>query len=162
MTRLLDDILRHAPLYLRLALGVTFLAAVTDRFGVWGPPGATNVAWGDFEHFLAYTAILNPYLPASVIPALGWLVTAAETVLGVALVAGFGTRLVALLSGLLLLAFALGMTTGVGIKAPLNYSVFSASAAAFVLAWCTAAQAAVRRESEEDATQRRAGAEGGN
>ena len=134
MIRSLDDILRHAPLYVRLTLGVTFLSSVSDRFGVWGPPGTRNVAWGDFDHFLAYTAVLNPYLPAGVIPALGWAVTAAETVLGVALIVGFRTRLVALASSLLLLAFALGMTIGVGIKSPLDYSVFSASAAAFVLA----------------------------
>jgi thiosulfate dehydrogenase (quinone) large subunit len=134
MTRSLDDLLRHAPLYARLALGVTFLSAVSDRFGLWGPPGTRNVAWGDFDHFLAYTAVLNPYLPAGVIPGLGWMVTAAETVLGVALIIGFRTRLVALLSGLLLLGFALGMTIGVGIKSPLDYSVFSASAAAFLVA----------------------------
>jgi hypothetical protein len=39
------------------------------------------------------------------------------------------------LSGLLLLSFALGMVTGLGIKAPLDYSVFSAAAAAFLLAF---------------------------
>ena len=33
--------------YARLALGGTFLAAVADRFGLWGPPGTHNVAWGD-------------------------------------------------------------------------------------------------------------------
>jgi hypothetical protein len=30
---------RIAPLLLRLALGVTLLSAVADRFGIWGPPG---------------------------------------------------------------------------------------------------------------------------
>jgi uncharacterized membrane protein YphA (DoxX/SURF4 family) len=144
MTRLLDRTLRHGPLYLRFALGLTFLTAVTDRFGLWGPPGATNVAWGDFEHFLAYAAVLNPYLPKSLIPPLGWVVTVAETVLGVALLIGYRTRPAALLSGLLLLAFALGMTIGVGIKSPLNYSVFSASAGAFVLAWCSSDEARAR------------------
>ena len=39
-----------------------------------------------------------------------------------------------MVSGLMLLAFALGMTMGLGIKAPFNYSVFSASAGAFLLA----------------------------
>jgi hypothetical protein len=38
------------------------------------------------------------------------------------------------LSGLLLLSFAMGMSTGLGIKTPLDYSVFSAAAAAFLLA----------------------------
>jgi thiosulfate dehydrogenase [quinone] large subunit len=134
MRRLLDKAMHYAPLYLRLALGLTFLTAVSDRFGIWGPPGAPNVAWGDFEHFLAYAAILNPYLPPSFIPPLGWFVTVAETVLGVALIAGYRVQTTAFLSGFLLLAFAFGMTIGGGIKAPLNYSVFSASAGAFLLA----------------------------
>jgi hypothetical protein len=47
--------------FLRLALGVTFLAAVTDRFGLWGSPGSPNVAWGDLHRFAAHTATLNPW-----------------------------------------------------------------------------------------------------
>lgn len=125
---------RYAPVYLRLALGTTFLVAVGDRFGFWGAPGEPNVAWGNFEHFLAYAAVLNPYLPASWIPLVGWTATVAEAVLGLALVAGFQTRMAALGSGVLLLLFAFGMTVGLGIVAPLSYSVFSASAGAFLLA----------------------------
>ena len=125
---------RYTMLYMRLALGITFLAAVTDRFGLWGPPGTSNVAWGNFENFLAYAATLNPYLPTAWIPTLGWIVTLAEVACGLALIVGFQTRRVAVVSGLLLLAFALGMIRGAGIKAPLSYSVFSASAGAFLLA----------------------------
>jgi hypothetical protein len=55
---------------------------------------------------------------------------------GCALVLGFFTRVAALLSGLMLLVFALTMTFALGVKAPLDFSVFSASAAAFVLAAC--------------------------
>jgi uncharacterized membrane protein YphA (DoxX/SURF4 family) len=120
--------------YARLALGGTFLAAVTDRLGWWGPPGTRNVAWGTFDHFLAYAAQLNPYLPTTWIPALGWGVTLAEVTCGLALIVGFQTRKVAVGSGLLLLAFALGMIMGVGVKAPFNASVFSAAAGAFLLA----------------------------
>ena len=43
--------------------------------------------------------------------------------------------MVSALSGLLLLSFAIGMATGLGIKAPLDYSVFSAAAATFLLAF---------------------------
>ncbi len=32
--------------FLRLALGATFLTAVADRFGLWGPAGTANVAGG--------------------------------------------------------------------------------------------------------------------
>jgi uncharacterized membrane protein YphA (DoxX/SURF4 family) len=128
---------QYPMLYVRLALGVTFLAAVTDRFGWWGPPGTSNVAWGNFDTFLAYAATLNPYLPSAWIPAVGWGVTLAEVACGLALIVGFQTRRVAVVSGLMLLAFALSMTIGLGIKAPLNYSVFSASAGAFLLATST-------------------------
>src|SRR5215470_16770076 len=107
---------RYTLLYVRLALGSTFLAAVTDRFGLWGPPGTSNVAWGNFDNFLAYTAQLNPDLPTA------WIVTLAEVACGLALIVGFQTRRVAVVSGLLLLAFALGMIRGAGIKAPLNFS----------------------------------------
>lgn len=129
-----DRLKQYSALFVRVALGVTFIAAVTDRFGFWGAAGSANVAWGDFESFLAYTTLLNPYFPEAWIRPVGWLVTVAETLLGLALIVGFQTRRAAVASGVLLLAFAFGMTIGTGIKAPLNYSVFSASAGALLLA----------------------------
>jgi uncharacterized membrane protein YphA (DoxX/SURF4 family) len=118
---------------LRLALGVAFLSAVADRFGLWGAAGAKNVAWGDFAHFTQYTRQLNPWAPAALIPTLAWLSTTAELVLGAALILGLFTRWAALLSGILLLLFAGGMSIGTGVKAALDASVFSAAAAAFAL-----------------------------
>lgn len=123
-------------LFLRLALGVSFLSAVADRFGLWGHAGAPHVAWGDFSHFIAYTAKLNAYAPASTIPAIAWISTIAETLLGLALVIGLFTRTAAFLSGLLLLAFALAMFVFSSPKAPLDASVFTASAGAFLLSTC--------------------------
>jgi uncharacterized membrane protein YphA (DoxX/SURF4 family) len=120
--------------YLRLALAAGFLAAVTDRFGFWGPPGTANVAWGDFQQFAVYTARLNPWAPTALISPLAWLVTGAEIVLSVALIAGVATRQMALASGVLLGLFALGMTVGTGLKSALNASVFAASAGALALA----------------------------
>ena len=125
---------RALSIFARVALGAGFLSAVADRFGLWGGPGARHVAWGDFAHFLEYTRTLNPWLPARLIPALGWFVTITEIVLGVALVAGVARRLVAALSGALLLAFAVGMTVGTGAKTALDASVFAAAAGAFLLA----------------------------
>jgi uncharacterized membrane protein YphA (DoxX/SURF4 family) len=123
-------------LFVRLAVGVSFLSAVGDRFGFWGPFGQPNVAWGDFSHFQAYTAKLNWFMPSAMIPALAWISTGAEVLLGTALVAGVYTRAAALLSGLLLLLFALSMTFALGLEAPLSASVFSASAGAFLLSTC--------------------------
>lgn len=123
--------------FLRLALALSFLSAVADRFGLWGKYGAPHVAWGDFSHFILYTARLTSIFPASFVPTLAWTATLAETVLGLALLIGWQTRLAAFLSGVLLLVFAVSMTYGVGIKAPLDFSVFSASAGAFLLSNCT-------------------------
>ena len=73
-------------------------------------------------------------MPAPAIPAMAWMATATETALGVALLLGVFPRLVAALSGILLLTFAVTMALALGIKAPLDASVFSASAGAFLLA----------------------------
>ncbi len=125
-----------APLILRWALAVTILSAVADRFGLWGPPGTTNVAWGDWPHFVAYTAKVNGFLPAVFAPALAVIATGAEGLLGLALILGVFPRPVAWASAALLGLFAVAMTLSFGIKAPLNYSVFVDAAAAFVLgAW---------------------------
>ena len=125
---------RVIVLFARLALGIGFLSAVADRFGLWGPSGTRNVAWGDFQHFVQYTARLNPELPARVIRPLGVFVTVCEIAFGVALIAGVGVRIIGLLSGALLLAFAVGMSVGTGAKTALDASVFAASAASFLLA----------------------------
>lgn len=123
-----------ATVYLRLALGFGFLSAVSDRFGLWGRPGAHLVAWGNMHNFFLYTAQLNPWFAPGAAPVVGWIATVCETVIGICLVLGLYTRVFALLSGLLTLAFAIGMTAGLGIKAPLNYSVFAVSAGSFLLA----------------------------
>jgi uncharacterized membrane protein YphA (DoxX/SURF4 family) len=125
-----------SSVFLRLALGISFLSAVGDRFGFWGAFGRPNVTWGDFSHFIAYTSKLNWFMPSATIPALAWASACAEFLLGVALGLGAFTRVAAFLSGLLLLLFALVMTFSFGLHAPLSFSVFSASAGAFMLATC--------------------------
>jgi putative oxidoreductase len=124
---------RIAPLLLRLALGLTLLSAVADRFGIWGSPGAATVAWGDWTHFVAYTAKVNSFLPSSLAPALAIIATAAEAVLGIGLILGIFPRPVAFASAALFALFAGAMTLSFGIKAPLNFSVFVDFAAAFIL-----------------------------
>jgi uncharacterized membrane protein YphA (DoxX/SURF4 family) len=130
---LVEAVRRYVPVLLRFAVGGTFLVSVADRFGLWGPSGTKNVAWGDFAHFTQYTGQLNPWAPAALAPALAWAATGAELILGVALILGLFTRWAALLSGILLLLFAGGMSAGTGLKSALNASVFSAAAAAFAL-----------------------------
>jgi uncharacterized membrane protein YphA (DoxX/SURF4 family) len=124
---------RYAALYVRVALGAAFLSAVADRFGFWGASGKPNVAWGDFQHFTQYAGMVNSFLPARVIPVLAWMATIAETTFGLGLILGIYKQAMAIGSAILLLMFALAMSISFGIKAPLDYSVFTASAAAFLL-----------------------------
>jgi len=123
-----------ARVFARLSLGASFLSAVADRFGLWGPPGAKGVSWGTFAHFVEYTGAVTSLFPSGLTVLFAWTATVAETLCGVLLIAGFRTQIVSVLSGVLLLLFATGMATGLGIKSPLDYSVFSAAAAAFLLA----------------------------
>src|SRR4030088_1424631 len=122
-------------LFARFALGASFLSAVADRFGVCGPYGAKNVSWGDFAHFVEYTGTVMSLFPSSLTVLFAWAATVGETLLGILLIAGFKIRLAAILSGLLLLSFAMGGYSELGIKTPFDYSVFSAAAAAFLLAF---------------------------
>ncbi len=122
--------LKVIKLFLRAAIALSFLSAVADRFGLWS---ASVSVWGNWDNFLAYTKVINPWIPDSIIPALGAMATIAEIIFALALLVGFKTELVARLSGLLLLLFALSMTFATGIKGAFDYSVFSASAAAFAL-----------------------------
>src|ERR1700741_725475 len=127
---------RIAPLVPRLALGVTLLSAVADRFGIWGPPGAATVAWGDWTHFVAYSAKVNSFLPGAFAPVLAIAATAAEALLGITLILCILRRPVAFASAALFSLFAGAMTLSFGIKAPLNFSVFVDFAAALLLgAW---------------------------
>ena len=120
--------------FLRLALGIAFLSAVADRFGLWGVYGQPNVSWGNYARFVDYTAKLNWFLPVAAIPPLAAIATVFETLFGLLLVLGWKTRLISALSSLLLISFALTMTISLGVKAPLNFSVFSAAGGALLLA----------------------------
>ncbi len=127
---------RFSSVFLRFALGLSFLSAVADRFGWWGEFGQPNVAWGDFARFVAYTGKLNWFLPRAMIPALAVLSTGAEILFGLLLLAGWQTRITAACSGILLMTFGLAMTLALGIEAPLSFSVFSAAGGSLLLATC--------------------------
>ena len=118
----------------RLTLATAFLSAVGDRLGAWGPHGSPHVSWGDWQHFRIYADRLNWYMPASVRPAAAVLATAGEAIFAIALITGFRRREAAIGSGVLLTIFGISMALALGIKAPLDYSVFTAAAAAFALA----------------------------
>lgn len=123
-----------ASLYLRIALGATMLSAVADRLGFWGAPGEPGVGWGNWENFVANTADLNSFMPATMIPFLAVTATVLEVAFSILLITGFKTRVAAFGTGCLLSLFALAMTFSYGIKGAMDYSVFIGSAAGFILA----------------------------
>jgi len=128
-----ERLLVVAKLLLRLAIAASFLAAVGDRIGVFGPPGSRNVAWGEWSRFVQYVGILNWFAPKALIPWLAVLETVIECGLGLALVLGVYQREVAWASAALLTSFAITMSVALGVLAPLSYSVFTAVGAALLL-----------------------------
>ncbi|TRZ45092.1 DoxX family protein [Robertkochia solimangrovi] len=117
-------------LFLRLAIAAGFLSAVADRFGMWDEKVSV---WGNWDNFVGYTAMINPWFPAAVIPVLAIVATLAEIVFAFFLIIGFKTELFAKLSGYLMLIFGLSMTFASGIKGAFDYSVFAAAGGAFAL-----------------------------
>jgi putative oxidoreductase len=120
-----------AVLYARVTLGLAFLSGIADRFGLWR---GRYAGYGNFAGFVHYTAQVNSFMPASTIPFLAWAATVAELVLGVLLLVGIWLRWTALASAVLLVLFGTAMAISFGVKSPLDYSVFSASAAALLVA----------------------------
>jgi thiosulfate dehydrogenase (quinone) large subunit len=121
---------RIIKLFLRLAISFSFLSAVADRFGWWAEKYS---AWGNWENFITYTKLINPWLPERLVQPAGIIATGAETIFAICLLVGFKTELFAKSSGFLLLLFGLAMTFSTGIKGAFDYSVFSAAAGAFAI-----------------------------
>lgn len=121
---------RYIKVFLRVALATGFLSAVADRFGLWG---AEVSAWGNWNSFVEYTQLINPWVPNQIIGVVALAATSFEVLFALCLLVGFKTKFFAQLSGVLLLLFGLAMTFSTGIKGTLDYSVFTASAAAFAL-----------------------------
>ncbi len=121
---------KAALIYARIALGLAFLNGIAERFGLYGK----DVGYGNYANFVKYTGQVNAFMPAWSIPFLAGAATVAELVLGALLVAGVWKRWVALGSAALLAIFGTAMAISFGPWSPLDYSVFSASAAALLLA----------------------------
>lgn len=120
-----------STVFLRLALASGFLSAVAARINLWGKKASVSEAWNGF---LQYTAEVNSFMPKSTISTIAVLATILELGFAILLLLGFKTRYASFGAGSLLLLFALAMAYSFGIKEPLDYSVFAASAGAFLLA----------------------------
>ncbi|MBT1707219.1 DoxX family membrane protein [Fulvivirgaceae bacterium PWU5] len=119
--------------FLRLALSASYLSAVADRFGLWGAPGTPGVSWGNWQNFIAYSNSVNSFVPPLLGNVLAIVATTLEVILPALLLIGYKIRLASLASGIVLLLFALAMTISFGMKAPLDYSVWTGAAASFLL-----------------------------
>lgn len=124
----------YIQLYLRLALSTGYLKLGLDRLGCWGPYGKTFVSWGDWTHFMDYAKQVMSFLPASLVPVFAIAATIAEILSGTLLLIGKWTRLAAMASGVLSLLFGIAMAISNGLQDPIGYSVFTVSAASFLLA----------------------------
>ena len=117
-------------LYARIAVGSAFLSAVAGRFGLWH--GTLDLKY--FSNFLDYAREVLAFMPAGSVPYLAWAATVCETSLGVLLLVGVWPRWVSLAGAGLLAMFGTSMAISQGLKSPMDYSVYSASSAAVLLA----------------------------
>jgi uncharacterized membrane protein YphA (DoxX/SURF4 family) len=120
--------------YLRIALGTGFFLLGLDRLGAWGPHGRPWVSWGDWQHFSAYAHQVMSFLPYTLAGMLAVLATIVEITGGFLLLMGLFTRWAAYSCSLLTFCFAVAMAISGGITSPIDYSVFSVSAACWLLA----------------------------
>jgi len=95
---------RLIKLFLRLSISAGFLSAVADRFGWWS---ADVSVWGNWNNFLDYTRIINPWFPSGLISIVGAIATGAEILFAFFLLIGLKTEFFAKLSAFLLLVFGL-------------------------------------------------------
>jgi putative oxidoreductase len=121
---------RLGVVYARIALGSAFLSAVASRFGLWD----RTFDLKHFAKFIHYAAEVNSFMPAATIPFIAWSATVAETSLGILLILGLWPRWVSLAAAILLALFGTAMAISFGLQSPMDYSVFSASGAALLLA----------------------------
>ena len=121
---------RIGVLYARVALGAAFLSAVGGRFGLWDRTFDPK----HFTSFLDYAGEVLSFMPKPTVPYLAWSATTCETLLGILLILGLWPRWVSLGSAILLAMFGTAMAISFGLKSPMDYSVFSASGAAVLLA----------------------------
>jgi putative oxidoreductase len=121
---------RLGVVYARIALGSAFLSAVASRFGLWD----RTFDLKHFAKFIHYAAEVNSFMPAATIPFIAWSATVAETSLGILLILGLWPRWVSLAAAILLAMFGTAMAISFGLQSPMDYSVFSASGAALLLA----------------------------
>jgi hypothetical protein len=124
------NVYAYTTFYLMLALGTGFLSAVADRFGFLGPGNSFGCV-GEFSQLPALHSGLES-LASSKLDSISRLGRHdLRGGLGIALILGLWAKLAAHASGVLTLFFGLAMIFALGVKAPLNYSIFAFSPSHF-------------------------------
>ena len=121
---------RWCLVLLRVTLGAAFLNGIASRFGLYG----RNVGYGNYANYVKYAGEVNSFMPRWSIPLLANAATLAELSFGLLLVLGLWVRWAAYGSAGLLAMFGIAMAISFGPVSPLDYSVFTACAAALVVA----------------------------
>lgn len=121
-------------------LAADFAGAVADRFGAFGPPGATGVSWGSWPAFVDYTRILLHRPPEVVAVAAAAGATAAEVTLAVVLLTGWQRRWAGKAAAGLLTFYLFAMAASVGFGDVAHYALPLEIGGALLVTVCPAAR----------------------
>jgi hypothetical protein len=115
-----------------------FAGAVADRFGVFGPPGASGVSWGAWPAFVDYTRVLLHGVPEPVAAMAAVGATGVEVVLVAVLLAGRQRRWVGKAVAALLTGYLVAMASSVGWGEVARYALPVVIGGALLLSACPA------------------------
>jgi hypothetical protein len=104
-------------------LAAQFAGAVADRFGAFGPPGASGVSWGSWSAFVDYTVLLLHGAPRGAVVGVAALATVLEVALALALLSGWQRRWVGKATAGLLFCYLVAMAASVGWGEVARYGV---------------------------------------
>ncbi len=104
-------------------LGLDFLGAVADRFGVFGGAASPGVSWGSWPAFVDYTRVLLPDAVAYAAPGAAALATLVEIGLAGWLLSGWQRRWAGKAAAGLLVVYLVTMATALGWASVAQFAV---------------------------------------
>ena len=131
-----ERVLAIAGRVVAVLLAADFAGAVADRFGVFGPPGAPGVSWGNWAVFVDYTRLLLLDAPRPLAVLAAAAATATEVTLAVLLVSGWQRRWVGKGAAGLLTFYLVAMAWSVGWGEVARYALPIEIGAALLVTAC--------------------------